>query len=70
MRTPRSHSSAARCGRIAAPAPRTNGVARVPRVARVRGAIAAGRFRVDAEAVADKLLADLFVTLTHKPGHH
>jgi anti-sigma28 factor (negative regulator of flagellin synthesis) len=36
----------------------------------VRTAIAAGRFRVDAEAVADKLLADLFVMLARKPGHH
>jgi anti-sigma28 factor (negative regulator of flagellin synthesis) len=40
------------------------------RVARVRTAIAAGRFRVDAEAVADKLLADLYVSLARKPGHH
>lgn len=50
--------------------PRPFDVARDPRVALVRTAIAAGLFRVDAEAVADKLLADLFVMLACKPGHH
>jgi anti-sigma28 factor (negative regulator of flagellin synthesis) len=68
MRTPRSDSSAARCGAVAAPVPHR--VVMDPRVARVRTAIAAGRFRVDAEAVADKLLADLYVSLARKPGHH
>lgn len=70
MRTPRSDSTAARCGAVAAPVPRSHGVVMDPRVARVRTAIAAGRFRVDAEAVADKLLADLYVSLARKPGHH
>jgi hypothetical protein len=68
MRTPRSDSSTARCGAAAQVrvAWGRHGHARpVPRIA-----IAAGRFRVDAEAVADKLLADLYVSLARKPGHH
>lgn len=68
MRTPRSDSSAARCGAVAAPV--SHRVVMDPRVARVRTAIAAGRFRVDAEAVADKLLADLYVSLARKAEHH
>lgn len=69
MRTPRPDSSAARCGRTAALA-RSHLVGRDPRVARVRTAIAAGRFRVDAEAVADSLLAELSVSLSSRSGHH
>jgi hypothetical protein len=70
MRPPRSESGTTRCGGLSAPVPRSHWIVRDPRVARVRTAIAAGCFRVNAEAVADSLLAGLFVTLARKRGHH
>jgi anti-sigma28 factor (negative regulator of flagellin synthesis) len=67
MRTPRTEA-AARC-RSTIPTPHHRGRAIDPRVATTRAAIAAGRFRVDAEAVADSLLAELVMRLASHRQH-
>lgn len=67
MRTPRTEAAGRRRGTI--PTPHHRGRAIDPRVAATRAAIAAGRFRVDAEAVADSLLADLVTRLASNRQH-
>lgn len=64
MRTPRTEAVGRRRSTLPAPHQRTRAID--PRVAGMRAAIAAGRFRVDAEAVADSLLADLTLRLAKR----
>jgi len=67
MRFPRTEAAGRRRSTI--PAPHQRGRTVDPRVASLRAAIAAGRFRVDAEAVADSLLADLVTRLGSRRQH-